>query len=150
VWLFRKKHPALSELPVDGKWQVSKGRYDGRPLIVRVNTSADPFRGHPELSNQAGIAVPFKLPSDDGMPSSAEVEELNEIEDRLFEIFETGQPALVVAVITTSGMREFVLYGHNPEDLSAKHRKLQAQISHHEIQLMIQADPDWMTFKRFR
>jgi hypothetical protein len=87
VRLFRKKHPALSELPVDGKWQVSQGQYDGRALIVRVNSSADPFRGHPELSNQVGIAVPFKLPNEGGMPSSAEVEELNEIEDRLFEIF---------------------------------------------------------------
>ena len=150
MWLFRKKHTALSELPVDGKWQVSKGQYDGRPLIVRVNTSADPFRGHPELSNQVGIAVPFKLPNEDGMPSSAELEELNEIEDRLFEIFQSGQQAVVVAVITTSGMREFVLYAHDPNEIVGKHRQLQSEISHHEIQLMIQADRDWTTFKRFR
>jgi hypothetical protein len=64
--------------------------------------------------------------------------------------FQSGERALVVAVITTNGMREFVLYGHDPNDLSAKHRKPEGEISHHEIQLMIQADPDWMTFKRFR
>lgn len=69
MWPFRKKHPQLSELPPEGKWQVSRGQYEGRLLLVRVNVSADPFRGHPELPNQVGIAVPFKFADDDGMPT---------------------------------------------------------------------------------
>lgn len=65
-------------------------------------------------------------------------------------MFESDQAAIVVAVITPGGMREFVLYARDRDEIRAKHLQLQAQVPHHERQLMIQPDPGWATFGRFR
>ena len=151
MWPFRKKYPPLSDLPQNGAWHVSQGTHNGRALLVRVNTAADPFRGHPDLSHQVGIAVPFKEADSNGMPVGTEIEELNAIEDQVFENFEAAAQSIVVAVVTTGGMREFVLYTRDPSGVESKYQEFKTKVdSGHEIQLMIQPDPKWNTFAQFR
>ncbi len=96
----------------------------GKPLIARINASVDGFRGHPELTYQVGVAIPLKLPDENGMPQPEEAEELNQIEDLVFEILEVQSRSVLVAVITTGGMREFVFYAVDPEEVKVNHMRL--------------------------
>jgi hypothetical protein len=151
MWPLKKKVPPLAELPRDGAWLVAQGSNEGKPLIARINTSVDEFRGHPELTYQVGVAIPLKLPDENGMPQAAEAEELNQIEDLVFDILEVQSRSVLVAVITTRGMREFVLYAVDPEEVKSNHTRLcQAVTTGHEVQLMIQTDPKWNVFAAFR
>lgn len=151
MWPFKKKHPPLSELPREALWDVVQGEYNGSVLIARVNASAQAFRGHPELDHQVGIAVPFLAPTEHGLPGDQDTAGLNELEDALVPLFEHDGNALLVTVITTQGMREFVLYSKDPRESHARFEKLKASVSSgHEVQLMIQPDPEWKTYARFR
>jgi Family of unknown function (DUF695) len=54
--------------------------------------------------------------------------------------------SLLVAIITTSGMREFVFYTRDPERVKHRFEQLRNQITSHELQLMIQVDEAWEIF----
>jgi uncharacterized protein DUF695 len=85
------------------------------------------------------------------MPQASELEELNRIEDRLFATLEIATRSIVVAVITTNGMREFVLYAQDPVEIQARLGQLKEGIdSQHEVQMMSLPDPTWRTFSQFR
>lgn len=57
--------------------------------------------------------------------------------------------SLLVAVITTSGMREFVFYTREPEHVKQRFAGLRRSITSHEIQLMIQPDKKWKVYAQF-
>jgi hypothetical protein len=55
--------------------------------------------------------------------------------------------SLFVGVITTSGMREFVLYTSDEEVATAKIRGLAERTTSHEVQFMVKEDAEWEVYK---
>jgi len=151
MWPFKKTPPSLNEFPCEGSWQLAQGLREGKPIIVRMNASIEEFRGHPELTYQVGVAIPFKAPDENGLPSAEESAALDQIEDLVFDTLQVQGRSVVVAVITTGGMREFVLYAVDPEEVKLNHTRLcKAVRTGHEVQLMIQTDPKWNVFAALR
>lgn len=143
-------HPPLAELPTEGEWTILEGAHEGKPILVRLNTSLAPFKGHPELAHQVAIAVPFKDRRDDGFLMDEEYPAINAIEDHVLDLFEIPGKSVLAVVITTNGMREFVLYTSLPEGTQALHRALEARVdSGHEVQVLLQPDPEWQVYDSF-
>ena len=114
-------------------------------MIVRLNSSARsliPGRRH-------GIRIDFTVSFLDadhrGMPSHAEQNELAAFEDYM-ETHVAGH-AVLVAVITTSGMREFVLHTDSSDWIDGFHRDLAAALPTHKVQMLTQLDLDWTVYK---
>jgi hypothetical protein len=149
MWPFKKKSQKPERLPIDGPWSVGQGERNGKILIVRANTGYQKFGSISGYEHQVGIAVPLRAAEPTGLPSPEEDAQLGEIEDRLCAEFEQEAKSLLVAIITTSGMREFVFYTRVPEDVKHRFEQLRGAINNHEIQLMIQADKDWSVYARF-
>lgn len=153
MWPFKKKtYPDLAEIPglEAEQWAVGQALYGGAPLVMRINTSLEPFRGHPDLHHQIGIAVQLNEPGPNGTPTDAEMEQLQGIEDLIQETFRMRGLAILAVVLTMSDMREFVLYTSVPEQIEAAFDDLQKQVTSHPITLMIQPDPKWETYEQFR
>ena len=87
--------------------------------------------------------MPLHSPEQTGLPSPTEDAELAAIEDAIRGLLQEQAESLLVAVITTSGMREFVLYTRAPEVAEKRFEQLRTRIVTHQIQLMIQLDNDW-------
>jgi hypothetical protein len=149
MWRFKKKHPEIPEAGVDQSWSMFQGEYDGKPLIARANVALKPFVGHPKYSHQVGVAVPFRLPDENGFPPSDEAAELMDIEDKICSELEVGNESLFAAIITTDGMREFVFYTSNPQTVEIKLKKLRDTIESHIVQGMIKPDEDWSVYRQF-
>ena len=90
-----------------------------------------------------GIAVPLHAPEPTGLPSPAEDAELGRIEDAICDSLQENAESLLVAIITTSGMREFVFYTRAPQQVQERFEQLRDHMTTHEIQLMIQLDETW-------
>ena|SRR6516165_6279490 len=60
--------------------------------------------------------------------------------------FEERAQCLFVAIITTSGMREFVFYTRDPEQVRKRFEEVRTGITSHQIQLMIQPDEGWSVY----
>ena len=147
MWPFKKKAPSPDQLPIDGPWSVGKGQNNGKLTIVRSNTGYREFGGVAGYEHQVGIAVPLRAPQPTGLPSPEEDGELGKIEDAICQSLEEQAESLLVAIITTGGMREFVFYTRAPQQLERRFEQLRKQIASHEIQLMIQSDKTWEAYK---
>jgi len=112
-------------------------------MVVRANAGYREFGSLPGYEHQVGIAVPLRAPESTGLTSPAEDAELGEIEDVICNSLQEHAESLLVAVITTSGMREFVFYTRAPEQLQQRFQQLRDRITTHRIQLMIQPDKTW-------
>ena len=143
----KKRFPALDALPTEDQWAVGQGENDGKPLIARINSSAKEYVGHPELPVRLGMAIPLQAPRPDGLPDEAESEQLDDIEDRLFDA--VGSNGRVVLVITTSGMREFVSYVRSPDVAERVAQSVRVATSTHEVQHYAEADPEWDVYGQF-
>ena len=117
------------------------------PLVTRFNTA---FRGATDSAEwgfQVGVAVPLKHPKENGLPGPEEGEELGVIEDLITA--EAGDRAVLVGVISTHSMREFVLYAKAGDWIQGFHRDLRERVRGHEVQVIARSDPMWDVYKQF-
>jgi hypothetical protein len=148
VWPFGKRTLKAQYLPIPDGWAVMEGERNGLPVILRCHAGYRAFKGVAGYEYQVGIVVPLCAPEPSGLPSSPEVAELDQMEDAICSALEAERESLFVAVISTGGMREFVFYTRDPEQVKLKFEQLRASIKTHRIQLMIQPDKDWAVFAR--
>ncbi len=146
MWPFKKKTFSPDRLPIGGPWSIAEGQHSGRVMIVRANTEYRQFGCVPGYEHQVGIAVPLRKAEATGLPCPAEGALLGEVEDIICSSLEEQAESLLVAVITTDGMREFVFYTREPRRVQQRFEELHNRITSHEIQLMIQPDRTWRIY----
>lgn len=146
MWPFKKEKLSPDRMPVAGPWTVAKGTHNGQGMFVRRNTGYLQLKSVPGYEHQVGIAVPLRKPEATGLPGAAELAPLSEIEDIICSSLEEQAESLMVAVITTSGMQEYVFYTRDPHSVQQRFEELRKRITTHEIQLMIQSDKAWRVY----
>jgi len=144
--LFNKKPRSF---PRESAWTVKQGHFNGKPIFMRRNDSANALAGHTEYRFRVGVAIPLLKPNEDGLPSSEEMDQLNAIEDALQTRMEAGQDSLQVLAITTGGMREFVFCTRAPERARESIEQVRMSSAPHELQSYVEEDPKWELFKQF-
>jgi hypothetical protein len=152
IWPFGRKHPALSELPPlsqDGSWGVAQDLSGGSPLIVRYNTTAANWCGHPELTIKLGFAIPFKRPHEGGLPDPDENARLNEIEDVIVREIDSRTRAFHALTLTTGTMKEFVFYLPQGVDIKSLHEAIRSCVTTHEVQCMAVVERNWDSYQQF-
>lgn len=92
-------------------------------------------------------AVPFNDRQDSGLPTGSEIEALSGIEDALDSAL-AGRGVLV-GLITTNNVREFVIYTGSGDWIPQFHQDMQATVATHEIQMMAKRDPQWDVYRSF-
>ena len=134
---------------IPDQWSIGRGDREGKPIITRFNKGLSKLVGHSSFTKQIGIAVPFTHPTAEGLPGSEEDRELSDLEDEIRRIFTVANESLFAGVITTGGMREFVLYTSNEASAVTKAESLARETKHHPVQYIVNNDPEWDVFKTF-
>ncbi len=150
MWGLKKKTLDVDQLPLDGPWLVAEGKHGDMTMFIRTNTGYRDYKSVLGFEHQVGIAVPLVEAEATGLPGPAELALLSEIEDALCKTLEEQAESLLVAVITTSGMQEYVFYTRAPHRVEQRIAALRKQIISHEIQLMIQPDPTWQVYAQLK
>jgi hypothetical protein len=152
IWPFRRKTSGSNDLPVPGHWTVAVGEneQDGSVTIARLNNAYLESGSVPGYEHQVGVAVPFHAPETTGLPSAEENVDLTAIEDVICPTIQAEAQSLLVAIVTTGGMREFVFYTRTPQEVQKQFERLRERITSHEIQLMIQRDKDWGVYAQLK
>jgi uncharacterized protein DUF695 len=144
-----RRWPARNEIDGTGPWALAQGTQKGKPLFVRINEGLAPVAGHPEFSDQLGVAVQLREPTDEGLPEEAESAELNAIEDALCADLLPDNQSLLALVLTTDGAREFVFYTADKEAARRKATAVGRRIATHHLICRLRRDPEWRIFKQF-
>jgi hypothetical protein len=128
-------------------WYIYRGADDAGPLHARFDHDARALSGSGDYPIQVGIAVPLEDPGPDGLPQDAELPALDAIERWVVELSE-GRGTLV-GVISTRGVREYVLYTDDGAWLEGFQHRLSVAAEPHEVQMMARNDPEWKIYRAF-
>jgi len=128
-------------------WYIYRGGDAKGELHARFDHDARPLVGLRAYEIQVGLAVPLLDPGPDGLPSEEELPALDAIERVVVE--EAGDRAVLVGVISTGGVREFVLYTGDGQWLEEFQAAVSGAVETHEIQMMARRDPEWLVYRAF-
>ena len=128
-------------------WYIYRGGDAHGELHARFDHDARSLAGRPEFEIQVGLAVPLLEPGPDGLPLEHELPDLDAIERVVVQ--EAGDRAVLVGVISTGGVREFVLYTGDGQWLEEFQGAVSAAVETHEIQMMARRDPEWLVYHAF-
>jgi hypothetical protein len=128
-------------------WAVYSCLYDDKPMVGRINQGAQSLAGSPAHNIQIGVAVRVKSPDKNGFPQANELKQLAAFEERLVE--RTRDEAVLVGVLTTESMREFILYTGSGDWIPQAHTDLKTLLPTHEVQMIAKTDPDWSVYWHF-
>lgn len=143
-------HLPLAQLnDLDDSWTVAEGSHGDGPMLVRINTSAQRWAGHPELDIRVGFAIPLNRPNPGGLPDAEENRVIGDLEDRIRALLKAGGPVLQVLAITTGTFKEFVFHLKHGESIGPVHERLRAEVTSHQIQCTAYRDPDWEVYASF-
>lgn len=134
---------------IPDSWSLGRGEKAGKPMVTRFNGALRSLAAHPSFPWQVGIAVPLKRPNEQGLPDREEMRELSDFEDELRRTFTPGNESLFAGVITTGGMREFVLYSSDEAAARSKAKALADATKHHDVQFVVQRDAGWEVYRAF-
>lgn len=137
---------------IDDTWAAAEGSTeDGAPLVLRVRSHLQALMGHPELPNRLLITwayAPDGAPERSGMPSPEQMATLTACEEALVAGLESGADpaAVLIAVWTGGGHREWLWYGTEPGRLEAAVNEALGALPPYPLELELEADPDWQEY----
>ena len=132
----------------ESKWTVLQGEHQGRAMVVRRNETAKTL-DRARYPHRVGVAVPLRAPDSAGLPTQAEADQLNQIEDALVARLESDAAAVHVLVVTMGGVREFVFYAKDPAVANRHLHAVRAGTASHELQSYVENDPTWTVYGQF-
>ncbi|TGD56532.1 DUF695 domain-containing protein [Flavobacterium humi] len=131
-------------------WSILQGKNNGNPMLIRKNVGCDKIAGNKNYSISCGIAFKLLFPAENGFPDVESEPELNNLEDDIFDFFETDLNSIVPLVITTSGFKEYVLYTKDVNEFKIRLEKLKAKYKQYELTSYNESDKNWKTYKSFK
>ena len=138
----------ISSWRITDSWSIGHGERDGKPIITRCNMGLLPALGNAAFNKQVGIAVPFNHPTASGLPEPEEDAQLHQMEEEIGRRFTLNNESLLACIITTGNMREFVLYTSDEAAAVVEVEQLAKDTNHHEIQHVVNVDPEWNVFRQ--
>ena len=139
----------LRSWSIPKSWAVAEGRHEGKPVATRFNIALRPIAGRDEFPDRLGIIAPLHNVNDRGFPSRAEIKQLDAIEELIEKRMGGGNESLVAGVVTSNGLREFVVYTSNLEAAKAKADAIVREVTTHELQIIVRNDPQWRVYRTF-
>jgi hypothetical protein len=138
-----------NEVPqsIPSSWSILPGKSEGNAMLTRKNDACEQFIGNSNFSLRCGIAFHILHPDENGFPDVMKEPELDQLEDVIFQEFESNVDAIIPVVITTSGFREYVLYSKSEDIFISKLSEIQKQFPQYQLTHFSIPDPKWKYFK---
>jgi hypothetical protein len=132
-----------------GLWSMAVGDDEGRPVLFRVRTEMPAELVRAGLPHLIAMLWPYQPDNDAGLPSSADAEQMSAFEDCLTNALQATDQAIMTAVVTGTGLREWQWYVRDPEETM---RRVQEAISAAGLSVPVEfagdPDPQWEGYQR--
>jgi len=139
----------LRNWSIPKSWAIAEGRHEGKAVATRFNIALRPIAGREEFPDRIGIIAPIRTPNDRGFPGRGEIRQLDVIEELIEKRMSISNESLIAGVVTSNGLREFVVYTSNVEAAKAKADAIAREVTTHELQIIVRNDPQWRVYRTF-
>jgi hypothetical protein len=116
-------------------------------MFTRINVSAKQLMGDKRFSNQMVVCIPLQTADNTGMPNPSELEQIGAFEDALIADLNTKKTAVLAAVTTCDGLRNYFFYTGAPEVVRQAANDAKSKVKSHELQFSTRPDPTWNLYK---
>ena len=124
------------------EWTLQAGRIREQPAVLRLRTAAfERELGKPEFSTAVVVQIALNEPTDEGLTTLEEGDELEQVEDSLGGLVD--EHALLVSVITGLGLRQYTWYSASPDWAPQLLARIDETITTHGMRVLARPDPEW-------
>jgi hypothetical protein len=119
---------------------------DDKPMIVRARQNLRSIAGHPELPTRLRIVWQYECDNDSGLPSSIDLKAMEGCENLLVDAFEHDNCAILTHVLTCDGLRQWVFYVSNLQEVG---ERINGSLPHDQpfpIELTAEDDAEWSEY----
>lgn len=140
--------PSKEQLGVTDNWFLVEGKYQNRPVFVRLNGGVREMVAHPSYGSRLGISIPFTA-AQDGLPTSEENSVLSTVEELFVRELETDAESVFVAAVTTNSHRQLVFYSRDAESAKQRAKKILDHLRSYTADLQVHPDSSWSFYRSF-
>lgn len=114
------------------------------PAVVVVNSALRAFEDRNAFPWHLKLTITCKLVGANGMPTSSEVEVLDQLEEEIYAALQAGENIVFLARVTCRGTRELLYRVHDPEPANeALQRMISSNSQSREWEYHMEQDLDW-------
>jgi len=138
------KSTEVAKIVLEDKWNGAEGTHNDKPLLIRFRPG---FRTVTDISGycmRLDIVWPFTQPDQSGLPGPEELEALEEFENHLVAAYEHDCHAVLTAVITNDGARQWFFYTSDVDECGRRLSEMPQKEEPYPIELTAEEDPDWI------
>lgn len=141
---------AFAQSAVGAEWAtaISSHPSSDRKIVLRYIKQFQPTFNRTLFSDR--IIITWRYTSDSGMPSKADSERMNLLEDLLQPVTEGAGLAGLVLVSTGENLREWIYYAQSEESFFRALNSALAAQARFPVQIHAAKDSSWSTYERFR
>jgi hypothetical protein len=130
-------------------WTVAEGTHEGKAVATRFNIALRAIAGCDQFPDRIGLIAPLREANNRGFPDRAEIRQLDAIEELIDKRLGGGNESLLAGVVTSNGVREFVVYTSNVDAAKTKAEAVTREVTTHELQVIVRNDPQWRVYRTF-
>jgi len=137
------KNPAIARIINDDLWTLVEGESDGTPVIVRFREAlltVSDKNGYGELLT---ILWPYADEDSGALPNPEDSKAMEEFEEHLCGALEQDAHAIIAAVITTDGARQWIVYTGDIDECDERISNMPQNEEPYPIDMETDEDPEW-------
>ncbi len=134
----------LKQLITDGDtWTGAEGENDGTPFLLRFRPHLQAFITTNKYNKRLTILWHYKSDDSSLMPSDAQMEQMQDVEDALVEKLESDVQSVLAFVYTGQKQREWHWYSTDINETGKRINEALSDFDELPIELSAEDDPKW-------
>jgi hypothetical protein len=118
----------------------------GEPMVAMINLALKRV-DHLLMDQHVAVTIPLRTPTEQGLPTTKEADELNALEDQLIDVL--GRDAIYFGRETGRGLRVIHFQGAYQGPVESRTRTWAKQHTDRRVSVASEFDPKWLWFSRW-
>lgn len=128
------------------RWSQVTGTHDDDPFMFRFREELGYVTDFTDYSRLITISWTYTHDGCSGIPDQDELSELQDFENHLVESFEHDFLAVLAAVLTERGTRQWLFYTPDMAECQRRLNAIPQKVERYPIEVAAETDADWSYF----
>jgi len=137
------KNPEVTRILNADRWVLARGELDVGPYLLRFREGLSSVADTSGYTRLLTIVWPYDDEGSGTLPSPSDLAALEQFEDGLCNAFEQDGHAIVTAVLTLDGARQWVVYADDISGCGHRIASMPQNEDPYPIELHARDDPEW-------
>lgn len=141
------KDGSVADKAMEDTWAAGQSEKDGKPMFVRANLSIRDKAPVADYPVQVMISAKFDKPGPHGLPSEAELPELEKFEEETSKVLTQDKLCIFALVVTHDGLRDYFFYCKNVPVLQDRLKLIVERRGLDRCGVDARLEPEWEIYR---